>query len=792
MASAVIVLTLAIGIGAGTSVYSVLNVLVIRPLPFHDTETLVRVRDGVTVTPGAPPREVSVSPRRYEQVRDRAPIFEDVAAVRYRTFTLSGSSEPERVIGLWATWNHFSVLGVEPALGRVFGPDEDAVGAPAPVAVVSHSLWLRRYGGDPAAVGSELVVNGRPHTVLGIMPPGFRYPYAGELWVPMGIDPARADYEDGGLNVTARLAPGVSMAIVGPALTELATTLAAERPDTDEHRSFVFRTLEDEVMEGVPQKVVALLWAAVFVLLIGAANVAAMVLARLHAEERDLHVQVALGAGRIDLARRFVAETVVLTLLGLALGLIFSGSTAGTLAALSPVSDLGPYFQNVGLDAGVLAFGAALALVTVVLASAPTVLRLRRRDFGGTLRSGSIGRAPRAGGLTFLDSLVAGEIAVAVVLLTGAGLTVQAVRAEWAEPLGVETQELYTFGVAPASSGYPEPAQRLAYVDEVLERIRAVPGVDVAGMTNLNPVRSHGWGASAWPEGRAPTGDLDYFTLNHRGVTAGYFEAAGTRILAGRGIEASDGPDDPGVVVLSRRTADLFWPGQDALGKSVRVGAAGGTGPLLTVVGVAEDVKEFDFLDETWYRPYHQDPRDYNTRVLEVFVRSTADPALLLPAVREAIRSADPGVPVFRVEGMPDVLRFERRVEAFATLLLTVFAVIGIALAAVGIYGMLSYATGRRSRELGLRVALGASRLEVVRDVTRRTLRSCIAGLVVGLAVSLVATRFLEALIPGVPTFQPGVFASAAVGALLVAVLASVGPSLRALRIHPRTALAGD
>ncbi len=791
-ASAVIVFTLAMGIGASASVFSVLNTLVLKPLPFRDPSSLVRVRESLTVQSGVPPREVSMAPRRFEQLRDRSRAFEDVAAVRFRTFTLTGDGEPERIVGLTATWNYFSVLGVTPAFGRTFAPEEDLAGAPAPVAVISRSLWARRFGQDPDVVGSELEVNGRPHTVVGVMPGGFRYPYAGELWIPMGIDPGAPDYEDRGLNITARLVSTATMASARAEMETLSEALAGERPDTDANMAFTFKTIEEEILEGVPRKVSALLWAAVLVLLIGAANIASMILARLHGEARELTVQVALGAGRGDLSRRFLAESFVLMALGLFLGLTLSGGSVGFLTRLSPVSDLGPYFQDVGVDLKVAAFGSILALAAVLLASLPTAVQLKRGEYASTLRSRSIGTGRGPGGIRFLDFLVAGEVAVAVILLTGAGLTVESVRAEWESDLGIDLEGLTTFAVAPGPSGYEEWEERVTYMDALLERVQAVPGVEAAGYTNLNPMRSHGWGASVWPEGRTPTGRDDVFTLNHRAVSPGYFEAAGTRILSGRRILPSDGSGDPGVVVVSQGAARLFWPDEDPIGKRIRAGGANAGGPLLTVVGVAEDVKEFEFLSETWYRPLKQDPRDYNTRVLELFVRGSEEDAVLVPSVRRAMREVDPDVPIFNVQAMTDVLRFERRVESFATLLLALFAGIGIVLAAVGIYGILSYTTGRRAREIGLRVALGASRREVVYDVTARTLKACGSGLAVGFAGAAFLAVVLESLVVEVQPFSPGVYGVAVSAALAVAVVAGVGPVLKALRIHPRTALAGD
>lgn len=797
--SAVIVLTLAIGIGVSTAVFSVLNELVLRPLPFAEPDRLVRIRDLIEVQSGAP-RETVMSPARFEAVRDRSESFEDVAAARYRTFTLGGDGEPERIIGLTATWNHFTVLGVPASLGRTYTAAEDAPGSPAAVVVISESLWTRRFGRSQDAVGSELLVDGRPHTVLGVMPAGFRYPYAGEAWIPMGIDPAGEDYRRAGLNITGRLADGVSVEAARAELAALGEVVALEGPEDDRRRRYTFKSISEEVLEGMPRKIGALLGAAFFVLLIGAANVASMILARLHAEERELNVQVALGAGREDLLRRFVAESLVLSLAGLAIGLVLSSSTVGFLTRLSPVDDLGPYFQDFGVDVRVAAFGAALALGAVALASLPTVFKLRGGAFAGSLRTRTSTQGRRLLGLGFLDLLVAGELAMAVLLLTGAGLTLQSVRAEWNAELGIRPEALYTVSVAPTSSGYADEASRVAYLEEVATRAGAVAGVESVGYTNLNPLRSQGWGNAVLADGADPNAPGALRSINHRAVSPGYFPAAGTRIIEGRALLPSDGPTDPAVAVISRKLAESLWPGERAVGRHLRV--ASPDGQVVSVVGVAEDVREFDFLDETWYRPYAQMPGDYNTLVVELFVRvegasggseASTDPgAVVMPAVREAIREVDPRVAVFRTESMEEVLRFERRVESFGTLLLGLFAGIGLLMAAVGIYGVLSYVTGRRTREIGLRVALGARRGDVVRNVTGRTMRTCAVGLMVGLLSAAVLARVMESLVVEVSAFSPTVYGAAALGVLGIAALASAVPALRALRVQPRTALAEE
>lgn len=784
--SMVVVVTLALGIGGSASVFSVLNTLMLRPLPFREAGRLVRVRDAQEIHTGEA-REVSMSPRRFELLRERATVFQEVAAARFRTFTLGGEGEPERVVGLTATWTHFTTLGVPAALGRTYGADEDAAGAPAPVAVISHSLWVRRFAGRTDAVGGELMVNGRPHTVLGVMPPGFRYPYAGEIWIPMGLSSADADYDQGSLNVTARLVPGATEESARAEMASLSASLAREGADTDRTLSYTFKSLREEILEGVPRKVVALLGAAVFVLLIGAANVASMTLARLEGEARELTVQLALGARRADLVRRFVAEGAVLAGTGLVVGLLIAGSSVDVLARLSPVSDLGPYFRDFGMDGRVVLFGTTLAVAALALASLPTLLRIRRGRHADHLRSRASSARRRMLGLSFLDLLVAGELAIAVVLLAGAGLTVRSVWAEWGSDTGIDPTGLYTYSVAPGPSGYETDEDRVAFLEAVLARVQALPGVTAAGLTNLNPLRSQGWGTAVLPEGVDSADPGATRTVNHRSVSPGYFEAAGTRIVAGRGFRPDDRPGSIEVAVVNEGLARALWPGEDPVGR--RLTRPGDSTTVFTVVGVAQNVRESDFLQDTWYRPLAQEPRDYNTRVVEIFVRGEGDGSALVLGVREAVRDVDPRVPVFRVEPMEDVLAFERRVESFGTLLLALFAALGLVIAAVGIYGVLSYVTGRRTREIGVRVALGASRGQVVWSVAARTLATCVVGLAVGLGGAALLIRATGGFVVELATVSTSVYAGAGAAALLVAAAAAAAPTFRALSVHPRTAL---
>lgn len=560
--AAVVVSTLGLGIGASVAAYSVIDVLLVRPLPFEDADRLVRITEEATY-PGQPPRETVVSARNFDALAENPAAFSDLAAARYRSFTLTGDGPPIRVGGIAATWNHFEVLGADPLLGRTFRPDEDRPGAAAPVVVLSHSLWSARFGRDPSVLGRTVTVNDRAHTVIGVMRPGFRYPYAAEMWVPLGIDPSAADYGDRALNVSARLDPEASVASSREAVRRLGAALRESAPDTNAGVDFLITPIREEILEGIDRQAVALMWAAVLVLMIAAANVASMVLARMIVEGRETSVVLALGASRSDVLRRLVAESLVLATLASVLGLGLAWLGAGPMVSMSPVDDLGPYFSDIGPNPRVAAVAVGLAVLAAVLSALPAAVRLWRGPDSLALGSrGSVGDGRRSARM--LETLVAAEVAVAVMLLTAAGLVGRSLQEVWAADLGVETAGLLTVGMSPSSAGYDDPEERVAFVERALDAVRALPGVGSAGVTTLNPFRDQGWGVGLWPEGRATTDPDARFTVNHRSVTPGFMEAAGTRLLAGRLLTRADGATDPPVALLSERTAERLWPDEDA------------------------------------------------------------------------------------------------------------------------------------------------------------------------------------------------------------------------------------
>lgn len=794
--SLVILVTLGVGLGAATTVFSVFDRLVLGPLPFTEPAELIRLRETLDL-PGQGVRATSVAGRNFTEWRERATAFEDMAAARFHTLSLTGDGDPERVVGIGATWNHFSVLGVEPIHGRTFGPDEDRAGAPAPVAVISHSLWTRRFGREPDVVGREMVIGGRPHTILGVMPEGFRYPYSAEVWIPMGLGSDSEEWTGRFLNVSARLAEGVTPQRAVREMTSIAARLEEERPEANRDSGVRLISLREEILEGMDEKVRALFWAAIFVLLIATANVASMVLARAERQQNELSVRLALGAGRGDLVRPVLVEGLMLALAGAGLGLLAAQWAAPPLTAMSPVDDMGDFFQRITVGWRGAAFAVGAAGLVALLFTVPTLFRTLRQSPGtGVSRS----RGGAGGSRRVLSGLVVGEVAVAVVLLTGAGLMVESIRNLDAVDLGVDPAGLAVFAISPSAGGYEEPDERMALVEGIVERVRGLPGVQSAAVTNFNPLKDQGWGARIWPTDRTPTLEQSSVTVNHRAVTPGFFETAGIRLLAGRAFTSADGAEAPGVAVVARSLAERLWPEGDPVGRELLAGEADDPeAEVVMVVGVAEDVADFGDVEGTWYRPLRQDPSEFPTGTLEIFVRapdavseSGALDARLVGAVRSAVVDADPSLPVFGVQAAPEIVRFERRMETFTTLLLSLFAGVGLLLAAVGIYGVLSYAVSRRAREIGIRQALGARPGDVVVLVLRNALGLAAFGLLLGLGAAAFLTRFLESFLVGVDPLDPGVFGLMGLGCLAVALGAAYLPARKAVAVDPGTVLAEE
>jgi putative ABC transport system permease protein len=798
--AAVALLTLALGIGASTAIFTVVDAVLLRPLPYPDPDELVRVRPSWEGTPVA-----RLSPAEYLDLRELE-VFAGVGVYAFGTANLTGEGEPERLQAAFASWGVLPALGLSPARGRAFGPEEDETGAR--VALLSHGLWTRRFAADPDVVGDRILLNGNAWEVVGILPEAFLLPEdlassgPAEILLPLGIDPAATSARGSHyLFGVARLAPGVSREAALGAVAAAGEAMVAAWPD-DYPRDMGFRleapSLADEVLGGARPALRVLVGAVAFLLLIACANVANLLLARAEARERELTLRRALGAGRRRIFRQLMVESVVLALLGSVLGAGVAWLASAGLLALQP-PDL-PRIRDVGVNGSALVFGTLLASLTGVLFGLFPALRVSREDPARSLAGGRGGAGRRRGG-RLRQALVAAQVSAALVLLTGAGLFVRTLVGLLSTDPGYRTEGVLTAEVALPSARYAEQVEVSLFFDRLLARLGSTPGVTGVGAVSNLPLAAPLGDLNFRIEGR-PVAEGDVSPrADWQVVTPGYLEAMGVPLLQGRLITAADHGDAPGVVVLGRTAAARYWPEGGALGARFVLGGGAAPGEV-TVVGIVEDVAHAELGAGPTAQMYlpHAQFRFWNgggpVRSLDLVLVSAGDPGQAAATLRDAVRALDPELPVASVRTMEEVVAVSLARSRLLAWLVGAFAALALALASVGIYGVTAYAVGRRTRELGIRMALGAGAPRVLAMVMGEGVRTLLAGLLVGALGALLLTRALTRglgeLLYGVVPWDPVTLAGAA--ALLAAVggAAFLFPAWRATRVDPATPLRAD
>jgi predicted permease len=783
--AAAAVLCLALGIGVNTAVFSIVNTVLLRPLPFADGERVVRL---YSQPPGEGGEEDLFSMGELAEIRARSRTLAGVEGAGARGFNLAGEGEPVRLQGSPVTHGLFPLLGVRPALGRGFLPADDRPGAER-VVILGHDTWRSHFGGRADVVGSRAVVNGIPATVVGVMPPGFRFPVKAELWVPARPDPADALDVRGWMIATGRLRPGVTVEQAGAELARVARELAAEHPATHAGWRFGARDYGSAYVRGERGTMLGLMMGAVaFVLLIACANVANLLLARGAARRREIAVRAALGAARGRIVRQLLTESVLIALAGGAAGVV-----VGTWWLHWLVSTLGievPYWMTFELDGRVLAYTAALSVATGLLFGILPALRASRTELSGALGDGAPGGTRRS---RLRGTLVAGEIALALVLLAGSALTVRSFLAAARTDPGVDAGRILTARTSLTGDRYDSPAARAAFFRELERRVRALPGVRGAALATGLPAGDEGAATRVAAEGAAagPDGGVRARWI---GVTPGYWEAVGRPLLAGRNFSEAEAADSAAEVALvSRELAERLWPGADPLGRRIRVEVEGKT-PWLTVVGVAPTLG-YARPGEDGERERRQVHVPFATagwRLAALAVRTDGDPAALAAPVRGEVRALDPSLPLYTVQVMSEyrasTLWLQRAAgQAFASL-----ALFALLLAALGVYGVMAYTVGQRTREIGIRMALGARAPDVVGMVVREGALLAAAGIAVGLLGAWGVSRLMRGTLYGVGPGDPVAFLAAPLLLAGVAVLASWLPARRAARVDPVAALRSD
>jgi len=781
--TAVAILTLALGVGANSAIFSLISAVLLRPLPFPQPERLAFVWEETTMF-GLKDSVVSLA--NYVDWRERSRSFQTMGALEGSPFTLTGAGEPLVLDGASVTASALGALGVQPALGRAFREEEDRSGAKT--VILSDGLWRRLYGADRTAIGRSINLNGAPHTIVGVMPPSFRFPYRDtELWVPVGARYAANEFSNRGRHnwmVVGRLAHGVTLERANSEIAGIGKHLEQEYPDTNRNVGAFVAPMREHFVGDSRTVLVVLSGAVGFILLIACVNIANLLLARAGNRKREIAIRTAIGAERRQLMWQLLTENLLLALFGGACGLGLAFWTLRFLEKLVPDGIAG--LTQVSVDGRVLAFTLAVSIATGIVFGLIPAFRTTRVDLHQVLKQGG-GRQSTGRGARGLErALVVAEVALAFVLTAGAALMIQAfVHLRNADP-GFRTNHLLTIRTSMPKRLFIDDGRRNAFLDESLRRVRALPGVISAGFTLGVPIAFKGWVNGFEIEGQRALAEEQFSNSNFRVITPDYLSTLGVPLRRGRGLDVRDRPDAPLVTVVNEAFERKFWPaGPSAVGKRLRFGD---TRPWVTIVGVVGDIRQTG-LDvpsrPEMYLPAAQAP--FPTDWLAV--RTAGDPASLAGAVRRELRAVDKDLPIRDVSTMEQILdreTFDRRVEA---LLLAIFAALAVLLASVGIYGVLAYMVAQRTGEIGIRVALGAKPADVLVTVAGQGMALSAAGIAIGTVAALAVTRLLTKLLFGISATDPATFAGVALLLLAVAGLASYLPARRAMRVDPILAL---
>jgi putative ABC transport system permease protein len=779
------VITLALGIGANSAIFSVVNTVLLRPLPYKNPEELVMVWEDASHM--GFPRDTPAA-ANYIDWRDQNQVFDDMAAMAQESFNLTGVGEPERLDGRRVSGSLFSLLGVAPQLGRAFLAEEDQPGNNR-VVILSHGLWQRRFGSDPQIVGRPLSLNGESFTVVGVMPRQFQFPSReDQLWVPIAFDAKEAGNRGNHyLEVVARIKPGVETQQAQAEMDTIAARLAQQYPESNTRLGAVVTPLHEQVVGDIKPALLVLFGAVGFVLLIACANVANLLLARAAVRQKEIALRLALGASRSRLTRQFLTESILLAALGGGVGFVLSVIGINVLKTFIPENI--SQAQAITIDGKVLLFTVLVSLATGLIFGLAPAAQASNFNLNETLKeggrdSGAGGRGNRLRGL-----LVISEVAVSFILLIGAGLLINSfLRLRNVDP-GYRPKNVLTMKVALPELKYPDKERRAPFYRELLRRVQTLPGVQSTAVASNLPLTYTGDSIVIWVEGLADPPPDQKPTIVTRVISPHYFGTMGIQLVQGRDFTAQDKTDSPGVVVISERTAHHFWPGENPIGKRLKPGTAASPRPWMEVIGVVKDVRQMELAAEPKLQMYlpHEQVNAFPPNAL--VIRTNVEPLSLAATVRKTVWEIDKDQPVSNVQTMEEIVSESVTRQRFSMLLLGVFATLALVLAAVGIYGVMSYSVTQRTREIGIRMALGAQRSDVLKLAVGQGLRLVSIGVVIGLTAAFVLTRVMSSLLFGVTPTDPPTFVTISLVLISVALLASYIPALRATKIDPMVAL---
>ena len=782
--TAIAILTLAIGIGANTTIFSLVHALLLKPLSFPALDRVVAIWDKVPAR-GVEHNEVALA--NYLDWRDQNQSFEKLALYRWWSTNLTGVEPPERIQGFLVTGNFFDVIGTRPIMGRGFYEHENQPGNDA-VAVITHSLWQRRFGGDPNILNKTIQLNSITRTIVGVMPERFNFPKGSEVYAPLAITPELArNRRSHSFYVIGRLRPGVSLQTAQAEIDTITTRLEKQYPETNTGLGANVYPIVKDTVRQYDTAIWISMAAVAFVLLIACANVANLMLARASGRQKEMALRSALGASRWRIIRQLLTESVIVSLIGGTLGVLFAVWGIDALRAANPgeAARFAPGWHNLGINLPVLGFTCALSLASGILFGLAPAWKVSKPNLNNALKDG--GRQSASSSSRLRGSLVVVEMALSLVLLIGAGLMVRSFLALLKTDQGFNHESLLTMNLILPVAKYGDDPQRAAFYSDLVSRVKALPGVQSTGVVNYLPLGGANSSDYFLVEGVPEPATGQEYGGRYRVCTPDYFQTMGITLLQGRAFTEQDKAGAPPVVIVNETLARRHWPNEEPLGKRIRFYGPLDRAPWMQVVGVIRDVKyELNNpVTPEFFLPHAQDP--WNAMVL--VTKTAGDPSAMASVIRQQVWAIDKDQPVFDVRTMAEVRSISVALYSVSSAILGIFAGVALLLAAVGIYGVMAFAVTQRTHEIGVRMALGARSRDVLKLVVFNGMRLALIGVAVGLVGGWALSRFMEKLLFGVEATDVVTFASVSVCLLLAALLACYLPARRATKVDPLVAL---